>query len=316
MPKTNEYRPHLSYGLHTRRSDGMCALEWVAYLAGEPHSDRPECVSPVLRQVGIALNDRLSDRRRQLLGPYLVRMIGTAGDGRDEERRELCRQWLAEQLPALFDRAGLTDRAAQLREAPGALTDEAARRLLREANKDAWEARVAARKTLRERVREELAKRDIDWSKFGTEQAAAAEVAAVAAAAVVEVAAAAEVAAVAAEVAAAAAAEAVAAEAAAATATAAAAAAAAAAEAAVAAAEAAAAAAEAAGVPGSSRYWAIRNRVYAAIRDQIRPKIAETIDPDDALLKSFLAVLDRMLPESPLQQPAVEDAAEMFSEAA
>ncbi|HUE25944.1 MAG TPA: hypothetical protein VMP89_04150 [Solirubrobacteraceae bacterium] len=39
----------LAYGTHATPDDGRCAMEWVSYLAGEPHSDHPACVSPVLR---------------------------------------------------------------------------------------------------------------------------------------------------------------------------------------------------------------------------------------------------------------------------
>src|SRR5690242_21404680 len=73
---------HLSHGKHETASEGRCAMEWVAYIAGEPHTDQPVCVSPVLRSFGIALNDNWDDEQRQKLRPYLARCIGTAGDGR------------------------------------------------------------------------------------------------------------------------------------------------------------------------------------------------------------------------------------------
>jgi hypothetical protein len=194
MMSTTEIHPiHLESGSHSSREAGVCVMEAVAWAAGEPHSDAPACASPVLTRFMIRLNDRLDDDRRQQLLPYVLRMIGTRGDGRDEERREMCRLWLAERLPDLFERAGLPERAVKLREfLPGALTDVAVRMVLN----DAWDEASAARRTaysdLRVRVREELAKRDIDWSKFGTddEVAEVAEAAvAVAAEAVVAVAA-------------------------------------------------------------------------------------------------------------------------------
>ena len=51
----------LARGAHATPEEGRCAMEFVAYLAGEPHSDQPKCVSPVLRRYCIALNDRLPD---------------------------------------------------------------------------------------------------------------------------------------------------------------------------------------------------------------------------------------------------------------
>ena len=69
----------LAYGTHAQPQDGRCAMEWVSYLAGEPHCDQPTCVSPVLRAMCIALNDGLDQQPRQRLRPYLTRTIGTAG---------------------------------------------------------------------------------------------------------------------------------------------------------------------------------------------------------------------------------------------
>jgi hypothetical protein len=71
----------LSHGTHATAQDGRCAMEWVSHLAGEPHTDTPACVSPVLRAFCVALNDGLADGPRQRLRPYLARTIGTAGDG-------------------------------------------------------------------------------------------------------------------------------------------------------------------------------------------------------------------------------------------
>src|ERR1700755_694288 len=84
----------LSYGTHARPEDGRCAMEWVSHLAGEPHSDEPACVSPVLRAMCIALNDGLEHEPRQRLRPYLARTIGTADDGLDTERGWMAMDWL------------------------------------------------------------------------------------------------------------------------------------------------------------------------------------------------------------------------------
>jgi hypothetical protein len=84
----------LAYGPHAHPDDGRCAMEWVSYLAGEPHSDEPACVSPVLRAFCTALNDSLEDGPRQRLRPYLARTIGTADDGLDEDRSWVAMDWL------------------------------------------------------------------------------------------------------------------------------------------------------------------------------------------------------------------------------
>ena len=105
----------LDHGTHANPDQGRCAMEWVAHLAGEPHSDQPACVSPVLRAVCIALNDGLDDDARQRLRPYLTQTIGTADDGRDRERAWLALDWLIRSYaPAWLRAAGLTAPAIRL----------------------------------------------------------------------------------------------------------------------------------------------------------------------------------------------------------
>ena len=92
----------LAYGTHATPEDGRCAMEWVSHLAGEPHSDEPACVSPVLRAMCIALNDGLEHEPRQRLRPYLARTIGTADDGLDTERGWMAMDWLIRVFLDLF----------------------------------------------------------------------------------------------------------------------------------------------------------------------------------------------------------------------
>ncbi|MGZ4297407.1 MAG: hypothetical protein ACXVE4_09310 [Solirubrobacteraceae bacterium] len=105
----------LAYGTHASAQDGRCAMEWVSYLAGEPHSDQPACVSPVLRAMCIALNDGLDQEPRQRLRPYLTRTIGTADDGLDATRGWMAMDWLTRvYTPAWLRLAGLADSAERL----------------------------------------------------------------------------------------------------------------------------------------------------------------------------------------------------------
>ena len=69
----------LKEGAHDSISDGMCAMEAVAWLAGEPHSDAPACACPVVAKFVTRLNDRISDdvTRTELLRPILPKIIGT-----------------------------------------------------------------------------------------------------------------------------------------------------------------------------------------------------------------------------------------------
>lgn len=115
----------LSKGAHSTAQDGRCAMEWVAYLAGEPHSDSPECVSPALTVFCVAFNDGLDDENRQRLRPYLARSIGTRGDGLDEQRSWMATDWLIRTyMPAWLSLAGLDEDAARLRALPPVLAAE------------------------------------------------------------------------------------------------------------------------------------------------------------------------------------------------
>ncbi|MBV8987972.1 MAG: hypothetical protein JO372_05350 [Solirubrobacterales bacterium] len=111
---STDYR--LAYGTHATPEDGRCAMEWVSYLAGEPHNDQPHCVSPVLRAFCVALNDGLEDEPRQRLRPYLARTIGTSADGMDVARAWMAMDWLIRTYtPTWLAAAGLADSAGQLR---------------------------------------------------------------------------------------------------------------------------------------------------------------------------------------------------------
>jgi hypothetical protein len=83
-------------------------MEWVSYLAGEPHGDDPACVSPVVRAFCMTLNDSLEQAPRQRLRPYLARTIGTAEDGFDDARSWMALDWLIRSyVPVWLTRAGL-----------------------------------------------------------------------------------------------------------------------------------------------------------------------------------------------------------------
>ena len=106
----------LSRGAHVSAGDGRCAMEWVAYLAGERHSDQPHCVCRALRQFTVRLNDSMPDDVRQRLRPYLARMIGTADDQLAPARGWRMVDWAArEVVPLALDATGHHDLADELR---------------------------------------------------------------------------------------------------------------------------------------------------------------------------------------------------------
>lgn len=98
----------------------FCVMEAVAYVAGEPWSDAPECCSPVIGAFLRRWNDDLDDAGRQILKPYVPRLVGTRGsDATEQTRSWLAADWLVRECtPVWLDAAGLTEEAAALRSLP------------------------------------------------------------------------------------------------------------------------------------------------------------------------------------------------------
>jgi len=71
----------LDRGGHESWEKGACVMEAVAYVAGEPFSDHPACASPVITSFLISWNDSLPDDQRQMLKPYIPRIVGTKTTG-------------------------------------------------------------------------------------------------------------------------------------------------------------------------------------------------------------------------------------------
>lgn len=81
----SEFR--LSPGKHSTPAEGLCALELVAFLDGEPHTDRPRCACELVSAFVRSINDNMPDDARQKLLPYLPRLIGTVSDHEQEQER-------------------------------------------------------------------------------------------------------------------------------------------------------------------------------------------------------------------------------------
>ncbi len=140
LPKLDLRKVRLDLGAHKSYLDGVCVMELAAYRAGEPISDHPACVSPVIGSFLRSWNDSLPDTDRQMLKPYARKVLNTATGAADEETRAwLATDWLARECaPAFLRLAGLTAQAEAL-EGLTALTGA------REA-KAAWPTLDAARK--------------------------------------------------------------------------------------------------------------------------------------------------------------------------
>jgi hypothetical protein len=62
-------------GSHKEREQGVCVMEAVAWLAGEPHSDRPTCACPVIAAFARGLNDNLDETDRQRLREFIPALV-------------------------------------------------------------------------------------------------------------------------------------------------------------------------------------------------------------------------------------------------
>ena len=86
----------LYHGTHHSPEHGMCMMEAAAYVAGEPHTDHPRCVSAVIGQFCRVWNDDLgSTMNRDRLRKWVPRVIGTNGSHEVElQRMLLVAEWL------------------------------------------------------------------------------------------------------------------------------------------------------------------------------------------------------------------------------
>ena len=96
----------LKAGTHAERSyDALCSMEAVAWLAGEPHSDHPQCTCPIIGAFLRSWNDsiRYDDTRTRLLKPLLSVVIGTRSTKAVELTRSyLALDWLARECAPAF----------------------------------------------------------------------------------------------------------------------------------------------------------------------------------------------------------------------
>jgi len=120
----------LARGKHDE-GEAMCAMEAVAWLAGEPWNDAPQCASPVIAAFMRSWNDALPDAdRARLLLPLLPDVIGTrTTDADDETRAWMATDWLVRvNAPAWLDLTPwLEAHAAALRALPPIMSSAIAR---------------------------------------------------------------------------------------------------------------------------------------------------------------------------------------------
>jgi hypothetical protein len=94
MSPASHQTVRLSQGKHRDPDHGACVMELSSMLAGEPFSDRPRCVDPVIAGFLRTYNDGIDDERRQDLYPFAAAVVGTrAVAGVQAERARMCLRW-------------------------------------------------------------------------------------------------------------------------------------------------------------------------------------------------------------------------------
>jgi hypothetical protein len=97
MTQVSHQTVRLSQGKHRGPDHGACVMELSSMLAGEPFSDRPRCVDPVIAGFLRTYNDGIDERRRQDLYPLASEVVGTrAVAGVQAERARMCLHWAQE----------------------------------------------------------------------------------------------------------------------------------------------------------------------------------------------------------------------------
>jgi hypothetical protein len=105
---------------HRKREEGVSLMEAVAWLAGEPHSDRPKCACPVTAAFARRVNDKATDKQRQELRELIPALAKSKASRAVEIKRGFLAADYAVRVfsPITLDAAGKGDEAAKLRALP------------------------------------------------------------------------------------------------------------------------------------------------------------------------------------------------------
>jgi hypothetical protein len=143
----------LKYGSHASFEEGVCAMEAVAWLAREEHTDAPQCACPVIAAIVRPYNDALptDDERTRLIRPLLTKIVGTRKEGTPAERASVLLKrmymvydwYMRVRAPAFLRLAGLEKAAASLQACLPVVDDASLRateEVARAAENVAWSA--------------------------------------------------------------------------------------------------------------------------------------------------------------------------------
>lgn len=128
--RTLDNLPPLAKGAHAPDSGQACMMEAAAYIAGEPWTDSPACVCPVIAAFARQLNDVMpNDMRDALLRSLVPLVINTRASAAVERRRAYIAADFAVRhaAPAALRAAGLPAEADKLATLPAVTSAETAR---------------------------------------------------------------------------------------------------------------------------------------------------------------------------------------------
>jgi hypothetical protein len=112
-------------GAHRDFEAGACAMEAASWIAGEPWSDHPACVCPIIGAFMRSWNDGIQDNneRTALLTGLIPLTIGTKASQQIEDRRVfMCVDWVVREFTPSWldvcDRTRYAEHSAALRSLP------------------------------------------------------------------------------------------------------------------------------------------------------------------------------------------------------
>ncbi len=111
----------LSKGKHSSPDNGACVMELASMLGGEPFTDHPQTVCPVIGSFLRAYNDSVDDEKRQDLYAYAAKVVGTRSSAQVQRARaQRLAEWCDGMRSAHWSRALLpsTLRAIAMRHQP------------------------------------------------------------------------------------------------------------------------------------------------------------------------------------------------------
>ncbi len=94
MAEVSHQTARLSRGRHRLPDEGTCVMELASMLAGEPFTDQPRAVCPIVATVLRTYNDVIDDTRRQDLYRYASISVGTNDRSLRRARLEVAERFL------------------------------------------------------------------------------------------------------------------------------------------------------------------------------------------------------------------------------